>query len=169
MMSKGFLRGLSFGIILSILLIFIFEDTDRMKETLDEQAITSILKKNKKTVITLDEYNHLKQIQQEYEKEKNKKNEASIKETDSNDDSQVETEKPNEEQDKVVLYTVEIEQGMSISEISTKLEKVKVISSAKELDEYLKKKGWEGSIQIGTFEVSSKMTLEEIARIITKQ
>jgi uncharacterized membrane protein len=169
-MSNGFLRGLSFGIILSTLIIYLLSENsidDQIQadvRVLDEQSISSALKENDQTAISIEEYNQLKQIQQEYE---NNLNSLNKEENEANVTEQTET--ANEEQDKVILYTLEIKQGMTISEISNKLEDVKIISDSSDLEQFLKQKEWEASIQIGTFEITSKMTIEEIARKITRQ
>ncbi|MBM6617246.1 hypothetical protein [Bacillus suaedaesalsae] len=166
-MTKGFMRGFSLGIILTCLLVFFIDNPFRKdneslvtKETpLTEQSISAALKEKGQVAISTEEINRLKQIEQQLA---TKPAEEAEEATPAQDESST-------EQDAPITYVLEIQSGMASTEISKKLAEVKVINNAADLDNYLQEKDWEGKIQIGTFEVNSKMSLDEIARIITKQ
>ncbi|MFZ3588156.1 hypothetical protein ACOI1C_02530 [Bacillus sp. DJP31] len=160
-MSKSFLRGLSIGIILitSIFTLYLnpFKDEKYLEEQqkLSDQAVSTYLKSKGQTVITLNEYNSLKQTKEDYTKLEDES--SQLNET--------------KEQQKAISYgyRLEIKEGMNSPDVSEELENANIIESAKQLEEYLQTMDWESSIQIGIFEVKSEMTLEEIAKIITKK
>lgn len=164
-MTKGFMRGISFGIILTCLLLFFLDNPFSEKNTSTEEkeapitnaTLNAALKEKGQTAISIDEYNRLKQLEQQsvVVKEETKKEEEK-------------TEQPKDE-DTSFSYTLEVKSGMSSTDISNKLAEVKVINNADDLEKYLQEKDWARKIQIGTFEVNNKMAIDEIARIITKQ
>ncbi|MFD1736555.1 hypothetical protein ACFSCX_08250 [Bacillus salitolerans] len=171
-MSKGFLRGLSFGIILTttILSYFLYTSVTE-KETSDftisSEEVTQFLEQSGQTSITVEEYtrlteasNELEQVKLDLENLKNQSSAHAQNEENMTEDTQVE---PNE----ILSYTLEIKSGMATTQVSKRLEEVKIINSATQFEEYLKKRNWEGSVQIGTFHVNNKMTVEEIAAMIT--
>lgn len=57
--------------------------------------------------------------------------------------------------------------GMTSKEVSKQMEKAGVIKSANEFNDYLAGKDWQQSIQIGSYELTSEMGLQEIAETIT--
>ncbi|KAA0549409.1 endolytic transglycosylase MltG [Bacillus sp. BGMRC 2118] len=169
-MTKGFMRGLSLGIIITCLLVFIIdnpfsEDNKTIVEKeipLTDQTIQQTLKERGQTVIATEELNRLKQIEQEQAKA----NTETVKETEETQPAE-DSEQPKE--DAPLLYTLEVKSGMASTDISNKLAEVKIINNADDLEKYLQEKDWAKKIQIGTFEVSNKMSIDEIARTITKQ
>jgi hypothetical protein len=177
-MSKGFLRGLSTGIIFTTALftIYLYPLNDMswspQGQSLNKEAISAYLKENGQIAMTNDEYNHLKQVEEQNTELQNeltrvKKGQAEDQKVDETQSSSDPSANP-EENSEVIKYTLEIKQGMTGPNVSGKLEEVNIIESATELSDYLLKQGWEGSIQVGTFELASTLTIEEIARIITK-
>lgn len=165
-MTKGFMRGLSFGIILTCLLLFFLDNpfSEKNTSTVEKEApitnatLSAALKEKGQTAITIDEYNRLKQLEKQsiVVKEETKKEEEE------------KTEQPKNENTSF-SYTLEVKSGMSSTDISNKLAEVKVINNTDDLEKYLQEKDWARKIQIGTFEVNNKMSIDEIARIITKQ
>ncbi|MEQ6387902.1 hypothetical protein RZN22_01045 [Bacillaceae bacterium S4-13-58] len=92
--------------------------------------------------------------------------ESSNNEKDVNEISS--SNKENTTTQESVIYLLQIENGMNSEFISKLLEEEDIIQNSKELDKYLQKTGLSTKIQIGSYELSSKMTFEEIARTITK-
>jgi hypothetical protein len=177
-MSKGFLRGLSTGIIITTALFTIylypFNGTSETPEgqTVDDEAFSAYLQESGQILMTNEEYNHLKQVGEQnatLQNEIDQLKEGQI-ENQKIDDKQSSTDSNTnpEKNSEVIKYTLEIKQGMTSPDVSGKLEEVNIIDSATTLSDYLSKQGWEGTIQVGTFELASTMTVEEIARIITK-
>jgi hypothetical protein len=161
-MSKAFLQGFSIGMLLTtaLLTIAIYTLGDSLKST--EQGITggaveTYLIESGQTVISSEEYNSLISL-----KEQNQEltNELEL--------AQKETTEPEQTEDQNEKGLFEVEQGMTVQEIGQKLEEMNIIKNRHELTAFLSEKGWEGSIQLGAFELSNTMSIEEIARIITK-
>lgn len=84
----------------------------------------------------------------------------------NNTDEQVEeVDDPSSDQVKTVLI---IRSGMTSTDISSILEQTNIIKNRKDFDQYLEDKALSESIQIGTYELTSTMTISEIANLITK-
>ncbi len=60
-----------------------------------------------------------------------------------------------------------INDGMTSKEVSKQMEKAKIIKDANEFNDYLSAKKWQQSIQIGDYELTSEMGMQEIAETIT--
>lgn len=65
-----------------------------------------------------------------------------------------------------VDYILEIEQGMNSSDIAELLEKNEVIVGTEPLIDYLAEHDLSQTIQLGSYEVDSTMSIEEIAHLI---
>ncbi|UOR12306.1 hypothetical protein [Halobacillus amylolyticus] len=63
--------------------------------------------------------------------------------------------------------TLEIESGMSSTDISELLSDRGLIEDAQSFDQYMREEGYSRYIQIGEFEVSEEMSREQIADVIT--
>lgn len=77
-------------------------------------------------------------------------------------------EKKNTEAERVITYQLEIQGGMNTEEIASILEREKIIDDQHRFEEYLIEHEYNTKVQIGKFELNSKMDYEEISRIITK-
>ncbi|MBM7660834.1 type I site-specific restriction endonuclease [Bacillus mesophilus] len=167
-MSKGFLQGLAVGILITTALLTVAfytiegEDTKSPKQVLNEEVIANFLNENNQTIITDKEYDRLKQLEEEHQELTH-----SLEEADKQEPAETQTEE-SETANKEVIFLLSIQQGMTVPEITERLEEMKIIEDRTQLATYLKDQGWEGSIQVGEFELSSAMSVEEIARVITK-
>lgn len=83
----------------------------------------------------------------------------------NSDLSQTSTSDKSEE---AVTYTLEIYRNISTYNISEKLEDAGIIDNAREFELLLAKDEYARRLQIGTYNVNSNMTMEEIATMITK-
>ncbi len=168
-MSKSFLRGLSIGIILVTTIFTLYlnpykeEIQDNEQQELSQQAVSAYLMNKELTAITTDEYNQLKQKEKDYIKLETELEQSLAQQIPTTES----TKKPEETAS--YSYTLEIRQGMNSPDVSGKLEESNIIESAEQLEEYLRSMDWESSVQIGTFEVNNNMSIEEIAKIITKK
>jgi hypothetical protein len=168
-MSKGFLRGLSFGIIVltSLFTVFLYPFNDGIVGLFDDLVVPTYSKeKEEQITISTAEYNHFKQVEKQNtelqtELKQIKGNVAGdlINETSSIDTSIIRES---------IKHQVEIRSGMNSPFVSRKLEELKIIDSATAFNDYLEKHNWDDLIQIDTYELDNTMTMEEIARIITK-
>ncbi|RWR15122.1 endolytic transglycosylase MltG [Siminovitchia fortis] len=67
----------------------------------------------------------------------------------------------------VKVMHLNINDGMTSKEVGRQMEKAEIIEDANEFNDYLAKKKWQQSIQIGDYELTSEMGLQEIAETIT--
>ena len=85
-----------------------------------------------------------------------------------NTEEKVETEVNEESSTEQVKTVLIIRSGMTSTEISSLLEQTNIIKNRKDFNQYLEDKQLSESIQIGTYEINSSMTIAEIANLITK-
>ena len=64
--------------------------------------------------------------------------------------------------------TFPIQLGMTSSEISAQLEEAGIILNRIDMDNYFADQGLAGNIQVGNYELSSAMSLKQIAEMITR-
>lgn len=79
-----------------------------------------------------------------------------------------ETQTPPEPTTSEAAMTLSVEVGMTSSEISAALEDAGIIQNSVDLDNYLSDQGLAGRIQLGNYELTSSMSLKQIAETITR-
>lgn len=161
-MTNSMLRGLAVGIILATcLLSAVFFFTPEQDHKLTQESVEQYLSNNNLVAISKEEY-------EELQNQDNNSNEN--KTTEPNNEVREEVEKKDKEEQKTPIqtYSLSIVSGMNSLEIAKLLEENQIISSGKEFDAYLTEKDLNTLIQIGTYELSSDMSIETIADIITK-
>lgn len=173
-MNKGSIRAFAAGIILSTAVIagyqYWFEPKDKAgmdlhhaKNTLEQEGF---------------------QVTKETEQEKppetdNGQNTKSAKKQQDNKDVPATTEKnakKNEgtqasaEKDKgpAATYTLTIQSGMTSGEIAQLLVKENILKDASLFEEYMNKNDLSKQIQIGEYVVTNNMTVQQVAKTITK-
>lgn len=152
-MNKRSVRSFSIGILFAALLLFI---SGFGKETdLSLKKAKEVLKDEGYVVVTNEDYAKLSAPQTKEVPEKT-------------EEQKVETKAPEKEEVKVVYFVLEITSGMSTGEISSKLKQANVLDNEKEFEQFLIENGYHTKVQVGTFELNSEMSHEEIAKIITK-
>ncbi|UOQ93742.1 hypothetical protein MUO14_01715 [Halobacillus shinanisalinarum] len=82
----------------------------------------------------------------------------------SNNEENTPTNQSNHEPKSI---TLEIESGMSSTDISEILYEQEMIEDAKAFDQYIREEGHSRYIQIGEFEVNEKMSKQQMADVIT--
>ncbi|MFB1050353.1 endolytic transglycosylase MltG [Paraliobacillus sp. JSM ZJ581] len=152
---RAFATGLLTATLIIAVIYFIEKDdtednkavnltTKQMKQALESQGYTISLETNK------DE-------QEQVTPEPNDSNQA---------------DQPNEQNSKpkeVRIYTLTIESGMTISEIAEILADAKIIKSTRSFISYLQDHEYGTNIQVGQFELTDQMTLEQISRTIANK
>ena len=90
---------------------------------------------------------------------------------DLNSEKQTNTSQTNNESSKsdseIVTGTIYIYELVSLYDIGKQVEDLNIIENGRELELFLSKPEYSRSIQKGAFELSSDMTLEQMARILT--
>ena len=66
------------------------------------------------------------------------------------------------------IVTVSVVSGDSSWSVAKRMEEVGLVDSAKEFDAFLCGNGYDKRISVGTYEISSNATWEDMAKIITK-
>jgi dTDP-4-amino-4,6-dideoxygalactose transaminase len=153
-MSRETVRAFAFGLLSAALALFLFIQFFHQPESsMSTKDMIQTLKKQGYTVSSPDESNnhtfHRKSYGSKNEKQKS--------------DSSHETK--NESSRSIRLT---ITPGMTTDHIAHRLEQEKIINSASQFNEYMKQNGFSQKLQIGTYELNSQMTMEEIVKTITK-
>lgn len=148
-------RAFSFGLFTAgilLLAIVLFFEKEQEKAKISEQEMISTLEKSGMQVLTQDEYISLSVTSESEDEAK------------GNDQSDESEEKPKNE---VKTFTLTIEPGLASSTISSILEQNGIIDSTSEFNQYLEENNYSQYVQIGTFELTSDMTFNQIAETIT--
>lgn len=95
------------------------------------------------------------------------KNNASENKTEEKKKSMEQEKEKMEKEIRNAAKRLEIDVGDWSDTVSKELEKLGVVDSAKEFDQYLNENGYSNSINAGTYDVSVEDTYEELARKIT--
>lgn len=158
-MIKDILRGAGIGCIIAGGILYFTNtdleqaDSEQYKIQLDElQAELDKVKKELAVAQTLSSPNTGNTDSQN--------SNASKEKTESNSNSETNS-KP------ITKVILTIEAGSTSKSVAENLEQAGIISSAKELEQYLIDNNLAGRIQIGVHEVDTTMDLDTIARIIT--
>lgn len=169
-MNKGTLQAFAAGIILSTAVVAGYEhwfgsDQD---QTISNKEAASLLRQNGYTVTAGAKEAEGKQTAKEAAKIPEKQpteqsEEASAKEGDSQKESQTDAEETNP-----VSYKLSIRSGMTSIYISALLEKEGIIEEATALEKYLEQNDLNKEIQIGEYELTNKMSIQQVAKTITK-
>lgn len=149
-------RAFAFGVLLSVCIIGIFYFTidDKKAPEMNIDRAKTILEEKGYVVLTKDKYDQ-------------------IEETLSNQTSKGEKEQtplpdPPKSEELSTAYQLEIMSGMVSRDIAETLAKEKIIDDANRFELYLEENGYSKKIQLGLFELTSKMSYKDIAKIITK-
>lgn len=150
-MDKRSTRAFSFGLLLSAILLLIFQQFFNGEVVQKEPTISNQLEEKNVEIAKLKA--EVAQWQTDYEDLVAEK----AKESDKNTKS------------KTKKYTLTISEGMSSKEISSELEKAEIISDAKAFNDFLGERKLQRYIQIGKYELDNEMNFEQMAEAITKE
>jgi hypothetical protein len=157
-MTNHALRGFSLGILLTASVVFayfyLFEvdiEDENVERHLNEETIAAEAKKFNQVVISSEEHQKLLSIKKQFVEIRTKTDEKDVNEN-----------------SKIYGSFLEIKSGMNSMEIAEILEREKIIESKQSFIDYLNDYGLNRSIQIGSYELSSEMSIAEIAKMITK-
>ncbi len=158
-MSKQGLRAFSAGMIISTSLLagfYYFEEPKEQEPTseITEDSVNQYLQENGLLAIDQEHYEELVSLSEA--RPENTENEET-------EDGQA------NETDKVITkYTLEIKSGMNSKEIAEQLKHVGIIDNADDFYTYILERNLATKIQIGSFELSSDLSYEEITAKITR-
>jgi cobalamin biosynthesis protein CobT len=178
---------LTSGVIMLILFYFFDSEAGQSKELTVEEMVPLVEEEGYR-IITEQDYISLSVGGNENEEEETEEDEQSTEEDDEpaenteeedsteDEDSNEETEEEESEEEnedeeneeEISTYTLNIESGMTTSEFSSLLEENNIIDDAFEFNQYIEDEDYSLRVQIGEFELSSDMTMYEIAEEITR-
>lgn len=172
-MTKNGIRGFAAGILIATAVFAFFyylifnEGTQSsaqkvVKQTpLTEATVTQYLTSHHRKAIDVDAYNQWQAA-----------NTKAIAKTDQTAKKPKSNPKPktNSGKAKTVTYNLNIKAGMLPGDISNSLVQAKILNSNQKnaFDQYMHSKKLEKYVQLGTFKVSSDMSIQKIAQVITK-
>ncbi|MFC4320779.1 MltG/YceG/YrrL family protein [Litchfieldia salsa] len=155
-MSRNSLRTFAAGILLATSILaglYFFQDKEEIPPVVTDEDVKEYLSTRDDIVlIEKEEYEELVQF-------KEKANEKPVEE---------EQVQESVEEKVITKYTLEIQSGMNSLEIARLLESVGIITDATQLNNYILEQNLAGKIQIGSYQLTSDMTPQQIADIITK-
>ncbi|EWH21195.1 endolytic transglycosylase MltG [Bacillus haynesii] len=161
-MTRQSVQAFAGGMILATAVLagaFYLTDNGKAEASKDAQNVSeadvkTYLKDNQQVSLKRDEYQQLLHY-----KETALKQDAS---------SQNKKEKEQDDAKKGSKYKLEIKSGMSTAEIADLLAKGKVISSADDFKDYVKKTGNESKIRAGKYELKRGDSLKNIVKTLSK-
>lgn len=184
MKLKYFLRGLGIGIIFGAIIMLAAYLTSGSYKLTDEEIISRA--KNlgmvyESDIATSGDADNVKNTTEEVTAEapateapttENTTEVTTEKVTEATTRATTESAKTTEDKKDAEYQTAEITVvgGMGSQQVAQLLEDAGMIESASDFDSYLNRNGYSTRIEIGTFEINSNMTYEEMATILcTKQ
>ncbi|TDL34541.1 hypothetical protein E2R51_02160 [Jeotgalibacillus sp. S-D1] len=154
-MDKRTFRALGAGIITGALIMFAFTYFTAQ----NDEATASEPKETEGTIIlTQEEFDSLNTQLKEWE---NRAIELSKSQNTATDNTESETAS-------MTRFILSVESGMTFPEISEKLAEYDIIPSSEAFNDYLMDNQLTDQIQIGTYDLHSSLSIEEIASILTK-
>lgn len=173
MMSKPSLRSLALGFFLSAVIVFSYTTFIYKAPVADSSEATQRTKENTEEEKTYKEkYEELLAKTEVNEKKDSSANTASKdssadakKEEEKKEEAKKEEEKPEEDAAKEI--TLVINPGEPSSNAIQELADQNIIKSSEEFTKFLSDNDYETLVRDGSYKVNSKMTYEEIAKIIT--
>ncbi len=157
-MNKQSTRAFAAGIFLTVIMLIVYnqffsitanDDVEKIKE-----SHTDELAKKQDEIDALK--TELNTITEDTQKEKQDETKTE------------ETPEPQVNEEEAYRAVLSVESGDTSDDIATRLESLKIIDNPSEFITFLKENNYAERIQIGKYELNSKMTLEQVAKVITK-
>ena len=191
MKLKYYLRGLGIGIVVTAVIMMVAlgnkqpmtdeEVIARAKELgmIENSVLTDIADKEKEPVSenNKDENSDVGQeaqqdeqhdAKQEVQQDEKQDVEQEIQQDEQQDDKQPVQESSDTESSDKDTITITVVGGDSSWSVSKRMEEAGLIESAKDFDSHLCKNGYDKRISVGTYEIPTSATYEEMAKIITR-
>ncbi|KAB2333868.1 endolytic transglycosylase MltG [Bacillus mesophilum] len=167
-MHKRNVRSFSFGIFFSVLVVAIYTfiaDPEHEETAYTEDGAIAYLEEAGYTVFTEEELNNaIDSSEKQTEQQSTESNDGD--EAGSNPDQpQGEDSAPEEPH---ASFELEISSGMNLGQIASILVQVGLVEDAYAFTQYMEENKYSTKIQPGTFEIKQGMSIEEIAKTITK-
>ncbi len=175
MKLKYFLRGLGAGIIFGAVIMLAAYMLSRGYKLSDEEIIAKAEKLGMVMAESAIEESATEEATTEDARtEETTTEEATTEEatTEETTTEEATTEEATNETDEVgtelVKATITVSSGMGSETVASLMQSAGIIESASDFDSYLNKNGYSTKIEIGTYEMTDKMSYEELAEILIK-
>ena len=185
--SKYFLRGMGFGILVTVVIFsvaLVFYEPKNSSETANDTAVTEEIKQEENTVeekteekeeknpeeseknsseeTAETEESSAKETSEETKTDENKSEETKPAETKTTDTKITETKTPS----KTVSFKVTA--GESSYKVAENLYRAGLIDDPNKFNTYLEQNGYDNTIHVGSFNIPEGSTYEQIANTISK-
>lgn len=162
-MNKSSLRSFGIGILFSVGILgtaYITINDVPKNESISVEDAKKMLKKENYMIYSEEEFEAVKEeIHTKVEKEKSEATEQK-----KNEQNTVDTSK----QKTIITYHLEVTNGMTSNDIVDRLLNAGIINDSEKMKNYLDEHDYSTKIQLGVFILTSDMSLEQIAKTITK-
>ncbi|MGM8213714.1 hypothetical protein ACLIBH_13130 [Virgibacillus sp. W0430] len=161
---KQAIRAFSIGLFTAstiLLLFYFFQESNKAERTYSLEELTDMVEDTGNRIVTEEEYITLSLL-----KDEEKNTEPSEDLVDTSENSEAQQTQP--EVKAPLTYTLKIEPNMMPTTVSKLLESNKIVEDASKLDNYLEEHDISTLIQIGEHQLTSDMSIAEIATMITK-
>ena len=159
---KSSMRAFGIGIFLAGASVSLYNQFAPTVEVKEQKTYEQQIKKYEAKIAELE-----KQLEQTSETNEGETKEATNTKTDSTEIEQIKESTDSKKDDNIVSATIYIYEDMSLYSIGQQVEDEGIISNGRELELYLSKPEYSRSIQKGAFDLSSNMTIEQIAKILS--
>jgi len=188
-MTKHGMRGFASGVIAASAIVALFyfqispttEASNEKSAPMTEESVEQYLNSHGEIAVDKETFNKWQKSEQEQASGSNTKDDQKTADneskdtkttTDSKDDSKSDSASSQEnktETPQVYKATVQVTQGMTTSDVAATLAAKHVIKDKYELINYVVSNKLEPYLQLGTFTLSSDMTIQQIASKITSR
>ena len=174
MKLRYYLRGLGVGILVTAVIMTValskkqlMTDDEVIKRAKELGMIENTIIKDVATPKDDEEVKAevKEESQEEIQEEISEDIQEEVEETPEETESEVEVEAEPEAEE---VITVSVVGGDSSWSVAKRMEETGLVDSAKEFDAFLCGNGYDKRISVGTYEISSNATWEDMAKIITK-
>ncbi|MGV3488857.1 MAG: hypothetical protein ACO1OC_09765 [Tuberibacillus sp.] len=182
-MTKHGMRGFASGVIAASAVVALFyfqfspksEATTASQTAITEESVQQYLNSHGEIAVDKQSFDKWQKSEEtasadkpkESSKDADKKSDDKSSKTDSSKTD--EAAKPKEAAPQVYKATVQVTQGMTTSDVAATLAAQHVIKDKNELINFVVSNKLEPYLQLGTFTLSSDMTIQQIAATITKR
>ncbi|WP_080845083.1 endolytic transglycosylase MltG [Cytobacillus gottheilii] len=166
-MHKRNVRAFSFGILFSVIIVALYTlitDEKPIETAYNKNDAKAYLEEAGYTVLTEEEIQE--RMETTTEKETEQRSPAAEEEIENDSNEALEEKTAPEEPPPP--FQLEISEGMNPTQIASILLQAGLIEDEAEFTHFVENNGYSTKIQLGSFEVTKGMSIEEIAKIITK-
>lgn len=172
-MTKRGMRAFAAGLWVAAVVLACFfyfgpqtQETAAKPSEVTKGQVQRYLAKHNQVAIDESKYQSLQSTTSK--KDKSSKKESSNKGNNTKKDNQKsDKSNQNKKESTSKSYTLHVQSGMTGGEIGQKLENAHIISNWYDLSKYLQNHHLENKVQLGTYTVTSDMSVREIAKKIT--